>query len=227
MPASLGNYGLLESYSPLHGHAFVKNYLSPNHPAEVRIVGHVIDEVNRVINVDTIDKCGWPARYGSVIAVYREPSDMTEFAGVLYSPLWENVLWPAVLRDEIVVEYRLGRSGVWTGLTQSKTYTSADYNHSWALYEASRWPTRVAPFFYFNDRRTLNGESLHFTIEVEPDDVDLRIPKGVQQYRVILDNKVIEQFTVDYDQHPWTTTRTSGPILESIPASSNPIQLIE
>jgi len=223
--ANFDNYGLFESYSPLHGHAFVGNYLSPNHDAEIRVVGHVIDEINRVMNVDTSDYCGWPASYGTANSLYREPSDMRLFAGLPYSALWDLVIWPAVLRDDIVVEYRVGRSGSWTALTQSKLSLGATY--SWGLYEANRLPDRIAPFFYFNDRDINGGQSLNFTIEVQPDDADFGDLKGIQQYRIILDNKVIDQFTLDYDSRPWSPVKASGPILESIPATSNPIQLIQ
>ena len=224
MDANISNNGLFESRVPWHGHAFVKNYLSTNHQAEPRIVSHVIDEIDRVMNVDTIDDWGWPARYGTNIAIFREPSDMAEFAGVLDSQLWDNVVWPAVLRDEIIVEYRLGTSGSWTLLTQSSLRLIT--GSSWAAYEADRSPNSIAPWFFFNDQYSVGTHDMDSTVEVQPDDVAFGVPKGVQQYRLILDNKVIDQFTVDYHVDPWSTVRTSGPVLDSLPTSSNPIQII-
>ena len=208
MHTNVDNYDSDESYSPWLGHYFVENYLSPDHLAEFKIVTEIINEITDVIDDDNTDYCGWPARYGTSIAVFREPFDMAEFDGVLDSQLWDKVVWPAVLRNEIIVEYRLGRSGSWTALTQSglRLFTGS----SWATYEADRFPNSIAPWVFFNDQYSIGTHSMDSTVEVQPDDVNFGVTKGLQQFRIILDNKVIDQFTVDYHLSPWSPVRTSG-----------------
>ena len=223
MPANVNNYDPDEIYSPWMGHYFVENYLSPDHLAEFKIVTDIINEITDVMDNDNTDYCGWPASFGGDFRIFREPYDLLPSSVGLTSNIWDTLVWPAVLADSLIVEYRLGRSGAWTRLPQASLHSGLA---SYEPYSSSGGPV-AAPWLFVNDQFSVGNEIIDLTIEVQPDDVLLEILKGIQQYRLIVNDKVIDQFTVDYHMAPWSTVRTSGPIIDSLPASSNPIQLIQ
>jgi len=211
LPGNVDNYQSGEKYSPAHGHNFIGNYLDPGHPAETKIVDDTVAMIEELLKFDSNDYCGWPVVYASQFSVVRTPYDRLDAT----SKIWDSV-WQGAQDNSLILEYRLGKKGAWGQLNQQFLGTDVAFYHSG---NSNPETIQLSPLIFINN----NFGSFSQTIEVQPDDIDFGIPKGIQQYRMVHHGDVIDQFTIDYDQEPWVNIRTSRPVAESLMYGSQPI----
>lgn len=210
------NYGVLEIPDPFHGHDFVENYLDTSRPAKEKIINDLVGMIEQVQDFDNIDYCGWLAFYASTNTLFREPYDKVfDEQDNVSSETWDLV-WDAVSTNTLRLEFRTTLSG-WQQVFQR------DYRERFAYYHTGsedELDQQTPYFWFFNDAFSSRKR---YSIEIQPHDINNGIPYGYQEYRIIVDNKVIDQFAIDYDQVNWNPAKTSLPIAEELYPGSIPI----
>lgn len=218
--ANVKNY-VSDNYEPWHGHAFVGNYLADLHPAKEKIFEDIVDVIETLNSFNNSDYCGWPATYGYDYGLVREPYDKhLDSSGTYWeSEIWDEV-WQAARNNNLEVQYRLGRFGDWSTLNLRNLRTDYNYYHAG---EGQPDAYQLTPFVYIDNGLPASASRFSKIIEVQPKDVDTGsgVPFGVQQYRLVIDGKVIDQFTLDYDQPAWLNPKTSRPIIDPLINGSN------
>lgn len=214
LPPNINNYGVFEIPSPWYGHAFVGNYLALGRPAEEKILNEIVGMIREVQSFDNMDYCGWPAIYADRLAIFREPYEITTEdleIPVIGNPMVWDPIWQAASSGDMIIQFRDAYAGTWKNLT----FDPQSGGGRWAHY---RYLDPVdpeyenPPFVFVNNSFSTGGQDLSQTIEVQVDELHT----GLQQYRFIVDNKVIEQFTV-YQQDTFRNpVQTSKPILENL-----------